>query len=146
MCVDQSTKFVGHHQFKLTILLFGHIEQKRSTVGIGSSSSIPIAIASPPKSLVLGGQTLHDGINHLFLTGAKCDANFATLVGEHLRSKHAGIGDSDQAMMSFTRALCDDEEPRSIRRAVNVCLLNRFVHLLLVFGQHDEIEFTGGCQ
>ena len=48
--------------------------------------------------------------------------------------------------MTFASPLSDDEEPRPIGRAVNMRFLNRFVHLLFFFRQHDEVEFTGRSQ
>ena len=71
----------------------------------------------------------------------------ALLQGKDLGPEHGRVGDADELI-----ALCvgvvpgDDEEPRAVRRAVNVRRLDRPVNFLLFRRQTVKIHFAGRRQ
>src|SRR2546426_2693615 len=145
----------GHHDFPTelvsalqpfdTCISIFQSEHKSPPVSVTSSPSVPIHIRKSRRDLPILSQTPQHGIDRLPLRSNDTHLHWPVLDSKNLRTQHRRVSDPEQLLLSSSRiVLCDDEEPRTIRRAMNMRRLYQSVQSLLLNRKHVKVSF--GCR
>src|SRR5207249_2703997 len=120
-------------------------EHKSPPISVTSTPSVPIHIRKSRRDLPILSQTAQHGIDRLPLRSNNTHLYWPVLDSKNLRTQHRRVSDPEQLLLSSSRiVLCDDEEPRTIRRAMNMRRLYQSVQSLLLNRKHVKVSF--GCR
>src|SRR2546422_10906847 len=145
----------GHHDppaelvsalqpFDTCITIF-QSEHKSPPVSVTSTPSIPIHIRKSRRDLPILSQTAQHGIDRLPLRSNDTHLHWPVLDSKNLRTQHRRVSDPEQLFLSSSSiVLCNDEEPRTIGRAMNMRRLYPSVQSLLLNRKH--VKASCGCR
>ena len=123
-----------------------HGENKRAAVAARAASRVPILVRHGAEPRVFLGQAAQGGVDGLLLGADEADLHLAAIgEREDLRPQHGRIRDAQQ-LEAVLVAARDDEEPRAVRRGVNVGGLDLAVDGLLFSGNWSKSSSVVGAR
>ena len=131
--VDRLPEFVGAAEL-LSAILVGNRKDESPAISVAAAARIPVLVRDWAEPWILARQAAKRCVDRLLFRADEADLYLAAIgQGKDLRPQHGRVGDPHQLQDPLLfLASGDDEEPRAIRRGVDMRCLNLPINVLLV--------------